>query len=76
MDGRFYVYKVRGKGLSIEVEEIVTHFIVTCDDEASITEDKSMTYTKGLSIAVVFVLEVRGGNIITCAQKITKSRSC
>ena len=44
MDENFFAYAVRGEGLSIKVEDLVTHFVVTCDDEASADAAKSVTY--------------------------------
>ena len=40
-----------------------------CNEEASFTVAKSATYGEGRISAVMFSLEVRGGNIIKCAQK-------
>ena len=72
MDEGFDTYVVMGEGFSSEVEEIIMHFIVTSDDEASVAVDMFVAYREGLSTAVNFLLKVRGGNIIMCAQKITK----
>ena len=41
------VYAFRGEGLLIEVDEIVTYFFVTWNDEASVSSDNSMTYGEG-----------------------------
>ena len=54
MDEGFAVYAVGGEGSSSKVEELVTHFIVMCDDEASVAAAKSVTYREGLSAAVTF----------------------
>ena len=54
VDRGFSAYAVRGEVLSIEVKEIVTHFIVTCNDDASVTADKSMTCGEVLRAAVAF----------------------
>ena len=59
------MYVVREKGIFREVEEIVTHFIVTCDDESSLAAPKSVSYIKGLRAAVAFFLKVKGVNIVT-----------
>ena len=59
-----------------EVWEFKTHFIVMCDDEASFSTDKYVTYINICATAVAFDLGVRGDNIITCKQKFTKFRSC
>ena len=61
-------YAVRREGFSSEVEDLVMHFIVTCNDEVSVAADKSLTYREVL-IASVAVLKVIGGNIIICSQK-------
>ena len=47
--------------MSIEVEELATHFIVACDDESSISAAISMTYVEVLRAAVTYFLKVRGG---------------
>ena len=52
-----------------EVWEFKTHFIVMCDDEASFSTDKYVTYINICATAVAFDLGVRGDNIITCTQK-------
>ena len=61
-----------GGGLSSEVEELVTHFVVTCDDKAYIDADQSVTYGNLRGTAIALVLRVRGGYIIMCSQKNTK----
>ena len=66
------MYAVRGEGSFSEVQELITQFIVTFDDKASVDEDKSMAYGEGQREAVTFVLEIKGVNIITCTQKTTK----
>ena len=45
------------------------HFVVTCDDEASVDAANSMMYVEGRRAAVMCFWEVRGSNIITCAKK-------
>ena len=40
-----------------------------CGDKASFATDKYVMYINGCATAVAFALDVRGGNIITCAQK-------
>ena len=47
--------------MSSEVEELVTHFITTCDDESSVAAAKSVTYGKELRAAVAFFLRLGGG---------------
>ena len=54
MDEGFAAYALRGEGSSSEAEELVMHFFVTCDDEASVTAANSMTYEEELSAAVEF----------------------
>ena len=53
-DEGFSVYAVRGKGLLIKVQVIVTHFVVTCNDEASVDAAKSVTYREACYAAVTF----------------------
>ena len=55
MDEGFYVYTVRGKCLQSEVEKIITHFIVTCDDDYSVFAVKSVTYREGLRADIGFL---------------------
>ena len=64
------MYVVRGEGTSSEAEEFVMHFIVPCDDEASVAAAQSVTYGEGYGAAITFFLEVRGGYVITCTQKL------
>ena len=56
VDEGFDTYTVRGEGLlsELDVEELVTHFVVTCNDEASISAAKSMTFEEGLSTDINF----------------------
>ena len=54
MDEGFAAYALIGEGSSSEAEELVMHFFVTCDDEASVTAANSMTYEEELSAAVEF----------------------
>ena len=61
MDEGLAAYAVRGKGSPSKVEELITYFVVTCNDEASVAEDKSGTYFEGLITAISFLLKVRGG---------------
>ena len=39
--------------MSSEVDELVTHFIVMCDDKSSVAAAKSVTHRKGLREAFV-----------------------
>ena len=59
---------VRGEGLSFKVEDLITHIIMTCNDDPSVSADKSVTYGKGLRATIIF-LKVQRGNIVTCTQK-------
>ena len=56
VDEGFDTYIVRGEGLfsKVDLEELVTHFVVKCNDEASIAAAKSMTYEEVLSTAINF----------------------
>ena len=38
-----------------KIEELVTHFVVTFDEEASVSNDKSVTYREGLISAIILV---------------------
>ena len=50
------MYAVRAEGLLRDIQELVMHFIVTCDDEASVTAAKPVTYREEMNVAVVFFL--------------------
>ena len=65
----FSAYAVRGEGLPSKVEELVTQFIMTCNGDTYVSTAKSVTYGYVMREAVIFILKVRGGNIIMCAQK-------
>ena len=56
-----------------EVEELIIHFIVICDEEYYMAASKSVTYGKGMIAAVNYFLKVRGGNIVMYIQKTNKS---
>ena len=53
--------------------DIVKHFVMTCNEEPPVIEVESVTHRKGIISTIILFLEVRGGNIRTCAQKVTKS---
>ena len=72
LDERFSAHTGRGGGWAIKIQELVAHFVVMYEDEASFDASKYMTYIVGRRAAIVFVLEVRKGNIIWCAKKTTK----
>ena len=55
-----------------EVYDIVAYLIMTCDDDLSVRAAHHMTYQKGLHSTIVFVLEVRGVNVVTIKSKTTK----
>ena len=38
-----------------EVKDLVTHFIMTCDDKFSIAVAKYVTYSEGLRATVTFI---------------------
>ena len=48
----FAASAVIGESSSIEVEDIITHFIVMSGGEASVAAAKSVTYGKGCTAAV------------------------
>ena len=54
VDEGFAVYAVRGEVSSIEVEDLVTHSVVTCNDEDSLTAAKYMKYVEGLRSSVTY----------------------
>ena len=55
------MYVLMGEGVPIEVEELGTHFVVTCDDKAYVDAAQSMTYGNLRGSAIALVLRVRGG---------------
>ena len=58
------MYAVRGKGLSGEVYDLIMYIIVAYNDATSVAVDKHVTHRKGLQETVVFILKVRGVNVI------------
>ena len=46
------------------MDEIVTYFIVTFDEEYAILAIKCVMYIEGLGTTVTFFLEVGGGEVI------------
>ena len=54
------MYTVRGEGLPYKVEELVTHLTTTCNDDPSMSTDKSVMYVKGLR-ETIKCFKVRGG---------------
>ena len=60
MDEGFSMYAGMEEVLFREVQELVNHFFVTCNDEASISADKSVTYREGQISAVTFLGWGRG----------------
>ena len=47
-----------------EVDELVKHFIVTCDDESKIFEIKCVMYGEGLGTTITFSCRLGGGEVI------------
>ena len=67
------MYILMGRGFPSEVEEPVTHFVVTCDDKAYVATAHSVTYGNLRGSAIALVLRVRGGlhhNALTKKHKI------
>ena len=52
MDEGFYAYTGRGEGSFCEVQELVMHSVVACNDESAIAADKSVIYIEGLRSAI------------------------
>ena len=48
-------------GSSCKDEELITHFVVMCNDEASVSADNSVEYGEGCREAIAFFFMVRGG---------------
>ena len=65
VDYGFVVYTVMEESLFCKVYDIVTYFIVECNEEAFIREDQRMAHQKGLNATVTLFLEIRGVNIVT-----------
>ena len=42
------MHTVRGEVLSSELEDLVVHFVLTCNEKASVTEATSVMYGEGL----------------------------
>ena len=51
------------------MENIVMYLVVTCNDKTSVTSDEYVTDIKGLQAIVIFILKVRGDNVITSTYK-------
>ena len=75
MDEGFGVYWCWGEIPLGEEKEFVTNFVLTCDDQASFSAPKCVTYLEGNATSVAVALEVDGGNIVTCTQDNKKLRS-
>ena len=45
------------------------HLIMTCNDDTSVSAAKSVTHVRIMRANIVFIFKVRGGNIVTYAQK-------
>ena len=52
MDDGFAVYAVIGEGSSSKLDDPVTQFVVTCNDESSIYAAKYLTYEEGFRAGV------------------------
>ena len=52
VDEGFTTYAVRGEGSLSDVEYLVIHFFVMCNEEASVAAVKSVTYEEGLIVSV------------------------
>ena len=62
---------MRGEDFSSKVEDLITHFVVACDDKASVDVANSGMYGERCG-AAVDLFKFRGCYIITCAQKSQK----
>ena len=51
------------------MDELVTYFIVACNDKSTIIASKCMMYGEGLGKTVTFFLEVEGGEVVAGTQK-------
>ena len=68
----FGAYWCWGEGLPGEVKDIVTHFVVIHDDQASNSAATFVMYIEYGTTYVVVAMEVEGGSIVACALEITK----
>ena len=67
------MYLLMGEGFPSEVEELVTHFVLTCKDKAYVDAAQSVTYGNLRGTAIALVLRVMGGlyhNALTKKHKI------
>ena len=62
MDEGLAAYAVRGKGSPSKVEELITYFVVTCNDEASGDAAKYVTYREVQRASFVFFWRLGGGH--------------
>ena len=60
MDEGISAYTVRGEGLSRNVEDLTTNFILAGNDKSYVSADKYMTHGERLRSAVAF-LRLGGG---------------
>ena len=51
--------------MSGDVDDLVTYFIMTCNDNTSVDKTDCVTHIKGLQEIVTFFLKVMGVNFIT-----------
>ena len=75
VDEGFYTHAGRGGSSPSKVQDISENFVVMYEDEAYVAAFNPVTYEVGRRAAVAFVLDVRIGDIIVCAQKNTKFHS-
>ena len=73
VDEVFSVDILMGGGFPSEVEELVTHFVVTCYDKAYVDTDQYVTYGNLRGTAIALVLRVRGGGYIIMRSQKTQN---
>ena len=62
VDEGFSNYAVISEGALRKLEELVTQFIVTCNDKSSVAEANYVMYGDGLRVAVAFF---KGWGVVT-----------
>ena len=68
MDEWFAVYVVRGEGFLCQVDNLVTHRVMKCGHEPSVSPAKSLIYGNGMRATIAFILNVMGDNIVRRTQ--------
>ena len=53
-DEGFFAYAVRVKGMSGELDYLVTYLVMICNDKTSVATDELVMQRKGLQATVVF----------------------